>query len=439
MNKTSVKPSIRLVQHEDQRETFIPLRHDDMIRLLVQQLEWGEKEPVFSDLCVRLYNVFHAEHLSTLLAVETIYSPLDPDCELLKVGPNDELAIEQRTSRLFDSLGELLNSAHYQQISHDELLNAIQLSSQWGIKLDIDFSVFDRLEVYARGYRMVEVERRRWQKLYRKETIELPQFHRLMLAFRVNADFDSPQDLESGFVYLKIFKNIPESELEVLLPGTKVKLSPLDRGKIILPTISGAAPTIYKIYRGAIVIGLGLSLTNIYSAIIVLSAFVGYIAKSVLTYFRTKDKYQFELTKNLYVKNLDNNAGVLYRILNEAREQELCETILSYAMLWQHREKSGMASEKLDEIAEGFIEEHTGFDVNFEVHDAVAKLGRLGLATQDEQGNWIATPLDEASESLNENWTSLFHDRLDIISERYSDKPESYTDKQLDDNLFTSD
>ena len=73
---------------------------------------------------------------------------------------------------------------------------------------------------------------------------------------------------------------------------------------------AGAAPTIYKIYRGVIVIGLGLSLVKLWSAAIVFAAFIGYIAKSVLTYFRTKDKYQFELTRNLYVKNLDNNAGV---------------------------------------------------------------------------------------------------------------------------------
>ena len=431
MTKTPAKRTIRLVQNADQRETFIPLRHDDLIRLLLKQLEWKGRESVFSGLCERLHNVFHAEHLTALLAVETIYSPLDPDCELLKVESPTEKTIESRTERLFESLGELLSSAHYQKISHDELLNAIQLSSQWGIKLDIDFEVFDRLEVFARGYQLVEVERRRWQKLYRKETIELPQFHRLMLAFRVQNDMESPQDLKSGFVYLKIFKNIPETDLEVLLPGTKVKLSPLDRGKIILPTISGAAPTIYKIYRGAIVIGLGLSLTNIYSAIIVISAFIGYIAKSVLTYFRTKDKYQFELTKNLYVKNLDNNAGVLYRVLNEAKEQELCETILSYALLWNRAsETKGMSSDDLDQEAEKFITDHTGYDVNFEVHDAVAKLGRLGLATHNEDGTWTATPLNQAAESLNRNWTSLFHERLDLISERYSEE-------QLEKSLFT--
>ena len=37
----------------------------------------------------------------------------------------------------------------------------------------------------------------------------------------------------------------------------------------------------------------------------------------------TRDKYRLCLTRNLYYQNLDNNAGVLFRILEEAEEQEL--------------------------------------------------------------------------------------------------------------------
>ena len=56
-----------------------------------------------------------------------------------------------------------------------------------------------------------------------------------------------------------MFKNIPESELEVLLPGSQVRFSILDRGKILLPTISGAALAIYKI----ITLGLLVTLATV--------------------------------------------------------------------------------------------------------------------------------------------------------------------------------
>jgi hypothetical protein len=53
--------------------------------------------------------------------------------------------------------------------------------------------------------------------------------------------------------------------------------------------------------------------------------------RSVLGYLQTKDKYRLVLTRRLYYQNLDNNAGVFFRVLDEAEEQEFREAILAYA------------------------------------------------------------------------------------------------------------
>ncbi len=209
-------------------------------------------------------------------------------------------------------------------------------------------------------------------------------------------------------VYLKNFKNIPETDLEILLPGSKVRLSTLDRGKILLPTISGVALTIYKLMRVAAVLAVATAVAWAWHWALLIGGLSIYIFKSFLGYARTKDKYQFDLTRNLYLKNLDNNAGVLYRIINEAEEQEICETILGYTILWKQAGESGITGEELDRLAEAFLNEYTGAKIDFDLHDALGKLARLGLARTDEAGYWSAIPISQAPEILSQNWIQLF-------------------------------
>ena len=144
---------------------------------------------------------------------------------------------------------------------------------------------------------------------------------------------------------------------------------------------------------------------------------IGYIVKSFLSYFRTKKNYQFGLTKSLYLKNLDNNSSVIYRILNEAEEQEQCEAILAYTFLWQNDDSKnqGLTGRELDDAVEQFLLRVTEIEVDFEVHDALGKLARLGLAHVDRNGRWTAEPIENATETLNENWKALFQLRADSV------------------------
>ena len=138
-----------------------------------------------------------------------------------------------------------------------------------------------------------------------------------------------------------------------------------------------------------------------------------------MSYVRTKDKYQFGLTKSLYLKNLGNNSGVLYRILNEAEEQELLETVLGYTILWQRQLRAdaagesfdGLNSHDMDQAVEKYLTELTGLDIDFEVFDALGKLARLGLANVDSSGRWTVIPIKDAEQCLDDSWSRLFHVR----------------------------
>ena len=72
---------------------------------------------------------------------------------------------------------------------------------------------------------------------------------------------------------------------------------------------------------------------------------IGYGVRSYFGYLNTKQKYQLSLTESLYYQNLDNNAGVLFRLLDEAEEQEGREAILAYSS------SGSMPGRRLDEGA----------------------------------------------------------------------------------------
>ena len=123
-------------------------------------------------------------------------------------------------------------------------------------------------------------------------------------------------------------------DLEMLLPGTRVQMSLVDRTKIVLPTLSGLSLTIWKLLTGAVAVAAG----GMYDGLALcglVGGSIGYGLRSFHGYLQTKQRYQLSLTESLYYQNLDNNAGVLMRLVDEAEEQENRETLLAWFFLWR--------------------------------------------------------------------------------------------------------
>ena len=68
--------------------------------------------------------------------------------------------------------------------------------------------------------------------------------------------------------------------------------------------------------------------------------------RSFRGYLQTKERYQLSLTESLYYKNLDNNAGVLMRLIDEAEEQENREALLAYYFLRHDVAPTGLTAER---------------------------------------------------------------------------------------------
>jgi hypothetical protein len=208
-------------------------------------------------------------------------------------------------------------------------------------------------------------------------------------------------------VFVKLFKNVSKMDVDMLLPGTRVKMTWIDHGRIMLPTLSGLALAAIKIIKGAVIV----TFVSVYGTLALLG-FVGgtllYGLKSFFGYLRTKDKYHLHLTRSLYYQNLDNNAGVFTRLLQEAEEQELREALLAYAVLRCEAGEQGYMAGQLDGTIEAWLHGQLGTLIDFEVHDALHKLLQWELVQKLPGKRYIALPPSEALRRLDARWDAWF-------------------------------
>lgn len=379
------------------RENFIPIRSAELAERLEEELTPAERD-AFRRFGGQLGAVMHREFYAKLRALKNDYAPFDPDADTLADRPLSAAEQQRRVADLFDQFGWLLGRANFSRLTSDDIRQALAATSDWGVRLKVDLTVFDRLEVFARGDVVGRRVRRRWRNMYRREAVELPIYQRLVVIFRLRP-VSGGDPREKQAVHIKGFKNIPKVDLEMLLPGSKVTMTLFDQGKIFVPTISGVAMTGWKLFQGAMV----AAVTGIYGLLTYLgliAATLGYGIKSFFGYLRTQQKYQLNLTRSLYYQNLDNNSGVLFRLLDEAEEQECREALLAYFFLWRRSGVEGWPREQLDSEIEAHLRRLAGISIDFEVGDALAKLERLGLVERARDGRLRAVKIERALELL---------------------------------------
>jgi hypothetical protein len=388
------------------REQFIPLRRSELESLL---LRGGKLSPTeqdqFGRFCRLLAATIHHEHHGEIEQLKNLYAPFDPDADTLSrdatTAGSDEL------DELFRRFDGLLERANFRRLTQADLEFALAACSEWGLSLRVNFDLFERLELYARGSLVGFRSKRRWKSLWRLERVPLPVYQRLVVIFRLRGDCRFGRELDTRDVFIKIFKDIPQMDLEMLLPGTQVRMSLLDQTKIFLPTLSGVAITAWKIVKGAL-LAAAVGFSGLLVLLGLVGGTIGYGIRSLHGYLRTKQKYQLSLTESLYYQNLDNNAGVFFRLLDEAEEQEGREALLAYYFLWRRGKSDSVTAEQLDGDVEALLCAETGREIDFEVSDALAKLQRWQLVETKPDGSLIAVGLEEAIARLDARWDGYF-------------------------------
>jgi len=223
------------------------------------------------------------------------------------------------------------------------------------------------------------------KNLMHKMTIQEPTFDRMIVVYRRAGMKTKP---DRG-IFVKHFKNIPMADMEIVLPEKKnPTLTPMDWVKFLISAVIGLV---------TLVGSLEMPKADVWVVIAIMSGVIGYCAKIYFTFQANMTLYQNLITKSMYDKQLDSGKGTLLHLCDDVIQQEVKEVIICYYILM---EQGKATIQDLDLQCEELIKEEFGAECNFDVHDAVKKLEKLGIIHLDSIGRILCAPLKRANEII---------------------------------------
>lgn len=392
------------------REHFIPIRVSDLVGYLCtesgpisgQKLTPDEQDR-FRRFARSVSSHLHTIYLRNLHQLKDAYAAFDPDASPKPLTPLTGNERQAAQSQLFATFTHLMDRANYTHLKGDELRQVMQGASAWGIDMDVAWDAFEQVEVFIRGKGFTKRYRRPWYKLFRKQETTVPTFARVVVILKQRPHERIGDDADTQNVYLKLFKDIPTMDVEMLLPGTRIKMPKLEKYKLGGSLASTVGFIAYKLYLAFATVGTALLTAGFWGLYPLIVLVIGYGYKTWYGFQVTKQTYSLQLTQSLYYQNLDNNGGVMYRLLDEAEEQETRETLLSYFYLWRYAGDRGWTPTELDEYIELDLEKRLNLAVDFEIGDALMKLERAGIAVKSGD-RYRAVPLEQAQQRLDTLW-----------------------------------
>lgn len=336
---------------------------------------------------------------------------------------------------LADRLAALMQRANYRELSRDRLMEAFESQALSEVQVSVNMDRIDRLTVFARGRERRTETLRSWLGL-RRRTVEFDVLERVFVlcVHRDRADDPRPS------LGIKLFRNIPVPDLEVILPNSRVRMRTFDQAVIFVPAVVSVVLAASKVlFSITAIIGLVKFWLGLAADHPVESGGWGLVAAGSFTllgitmgawtkYQKRRLQYANAHARTLYFQTLDSEEGAFLRVLDEAYEEEAKEA----ALAWEFLAHGGPADEAtLDARIEAWLAGSMGIRCDFEVDDALAKLERLGVASRagakgaagaGAEGAgapiWHAVPATEAAERLRTAWDAGLDGGLDAAGRR---------------------
>lgn len=414
-----------IVGTQAERETFIPVTRFAILERLTKESAWPTNEAETVKKFFKFLAAWrHQSYAIRLLKLKEAYLPFSPDRDTVRAiqySPEQKARLQRRLIKLMKCL---LQQANYRPISAKALDEIFAEDSSYGLDLEVDLSEFEELLIYSRGATVVHKRRRSWRKCYFGfEPYEVPIYQRLFLLLKLKPEEQRikeimrtekvdkkrattklnrlrkmlPEEVKSDHIYLKLFKQIPRADMQMMFPNTKVQFRPLDKIKLGLTagggTVASVATTATKILVAA----------NPIKAAFALIGLAGVIARQVMKFFNQRNQYMMVLAQNLYFHNLADNRGVLALLSDRAEEEDIKEEMLLYALL----AKEPLMVDDLDEARiaiEQYLEQEFGVRVRYDIEDALSRLQADKVVVKTETGLLRALPPAEGCIHIDRMW-----------------------------------
>jgi hypothetical protein len=405
------------MKSSERRERYIPFRKRDIVKMILDDgsLKNDSDESEFKFFCEIVESIFHFEFHKDLEKLKDSYYPINPDLKKNNVPTIDQ--ISTANDELHKTMRKILNDANFDRIPQEDIDNAFNDSALVGFSVKIDFDAYDFAEVHARGRRIEKFKISRFFGL-KKKTLEHEILERVILLARLKPICD--EESSDGVTFIKMFKDVPLEDLEILFPNSKVTMSLKDKLMLAVPAIAAGVPLLVTKVVPAMIVAfvilsayLGIKGTveenQLKQAVAVFSALgalAGFIFKQWSKYKTKKFLFQKELSDNLYFRNLVNNAGVFYSLIDSAEEEECKETFLAYYFLY--KSKRGLTADELDLQIEEWMEGQQDCVIDFECGDALDKLKKLDILNESDGGLLSVQGLKDSLAILDKRWDAFF-------------------------------
>ncbi len=408
---------------------YIPVSLPELIKGLLGEkpLQETTERNAFARFSELLQALYHTHYFERYRDLNRYYQPFNPDQDTTTLedwSENDRVCFQ---NKLFKDLQLLLKKANYDEL--DEALINESLSQQLSKNLstDVEMDDFEKIIFFVRGHGIKKTKKRNWRHLLLTSTIEeVATYQRLCVVFRFQTEEKLRENLKQrgmsrfsiwrhvlhhravietkasrDYIFLRLFRDVPKSNLEMLFPNSKIHFTVLDN---IKPSVTGRARTVGGIW--VLLSKLAIAVKPL-TMLIALFDFARIVGRQVSNVLHHQTNYQKVLSRSLYTHSLDINVGVISSLIDHARDEDIKEALLAYYFLMRAGE-AGMSINALDRKIEQHLMMRYGFFMDFEVDDAVVKLKRSGLVTENTSGIFHAVSLEAAGKMLVDQWEDIF-------------------------------
>ncbi len=389
------------------RETFIPLTKSALMRRLTAAGAWPEGNHTDAKKFFQYLDHWRRQSYSNgLRTIDEDYEEFSPDTDLLDTRSHTQDELTAMKSRITAHMAHLLKHANYVQIDPKQVAMILTRESFYGLDLHVDLSAFEELMIYYRGASTKKEERRVPKKFYRKVEFEVPIYRRLFMLFKIKP-YDVrvaevmasekvskkearrmvtkmrkslPEGVSTDLIYMKMFKNMPRSDIEMIFPNTAVKFRLFDKLKLGLTSSAGLGMGAFGA-AGKI----ALAATNPLAAAGAVAGLGGVAVRQGVAFMNQRQKYMVVMAQNLYFHALADNRGVMIKLADRAAEEDVKEEMLLYSVLAKTK-VNRLDLEHVDRAIERYLKATFEIDVDFDLQDALSRLIADGIVTEEADG-----------------------------------------------------
>lgn len=414
------------------RDRYIPVSRRAILETLSAPDLWPGFDPATVRTCFRyLAHWRHLNYADEAVGLIEDYQPFNPDRDIAPTAIAADAGGEAHKQAFIGRVRNMLERANYEEIPRGKLQALVDEENPYGLELEVNLEEFSEIVLYVRGEASETVHPDMAARLRGKKSVEIAVFQRVFLVLclkpveqRVKEIMTAervsdtkarktlakhrkalPKNVDDGHVYIKMFKDMPRPDLEVIFPNTRIKLRSQDKMTIGASAGGGVGMGVISMITKAI----AAALTPIGAALALLGL-AGAASQQVAQVVQKRTRYMLKVTRNLYFHNISSNQGALALLTERAEEEDIKEELLLYALLAKTSVRRDELSHAQAAIEE-FLTQQFNVHVTFDTEDALKRLIAAGLVVEHADGALMAMAPATAAKHIDDMW-DVYLDRI---------------------------